>query len=265
MARIISIGIQKGGCGKTTTVGLASYILSHKYKVLAVDFDPQGNLTQFLTQKPLEFFEDRTVLEAIKTSNPEPYIYQVSKNLHILPADDYLSYLTKFLYEKYEGMRNMALWNILRKIEKYYHYILIDMPPSLGEHTVNGIVASNYAVAVMQPEMFCYDALKRYIDTLNFIKREVRRDLEFIGILPTMTDARVTLDETIIEKAREEYGDLVFNTIIKRRSKFKEYCVTGITDGTAADREALSTYIDFVGELVERVDKKEKERFKVKA
>ena len=260
MAITISIGLQKGGVGKTTTTGVVSYILSKKYKVLAVDFDSQGNLTQLLSQRPLARFEDQTVLEAIKEGDPKPYIYPIRDNLDLLPADDYLSSLTNFLYQEYEGARNRALANTLDKIYDDYDFILIDLPPNLGEHTVNGIVASNYVLAIMQSEPFSFDALRRYIETIEFIKEKVRNDLVFLGILATMADTRTVIDETIIDKARKRYGDLVFDTIIKRRSRLKEFSITGIQEDTKQDIEALKPYVSFVKELLLRVSKEESAR-----
>lgn len=83
MGKVISLGIQKGGCGKTTTTAMVSYQLASRgYKVLAVDFDSQGNLTQFLSQRDPYDFVHKTVFEACKERNPRPYIVPISDNLH---------------------------------------------------------------------------------------------------------------------------------------------------------------------------------------
>ena len=103
MGVIISFGIQKGGVGKSTTTGISSYLLSKEYKVLAVDFDSQGNLTQFLTQKNIYDFTHKTVLEALKEKNPTPYIYKITDSLHILPAEDLLVTFSRYLYREYKG------------------------------------------------------------------------------------------------------------------------------------------------------------------
>jgi len=90
MATCITFGIQKGGVGKTTTAALSSWLLSRKSRVLAVDMDSQGNLTQVLSRRPPESFAGRTVLEALKKGRPDTYIHRIEESLHLLPADDLL-------------------------------------------------------------------------------------------------------------------------------------------------------------------------------
>lgn len=97
MAVTISFGIQKGGVGKTTTTGITAYLLSKLYRVLAVDFDSQGNLTQFLTQRNIYDFTKHTVLEACKEQDARPYIVRVSHTLNVLPAEDFLAGLPQWL------------------------------------------------------------------------------------------------------------------------------------------------------------------------
>ncbi|MDM5196783.1 ParA family protein [Fictibacillus enclensis] len=259
MAITISFGIQKGGVGKTTTAAITSYLLSKDAKVLAVDFDSQGNLTSFLTQRNIYDFTEKTVLQALKDKNPIPYIHEVTPNLHVLPAEDYLSTLPQYLYREYapSGKNvNELLKETLAVVKEEYDYILIDMPPNLGDHTVNGVTASDYAVVLLQSEPFCYDALERYLEFLQGVKEYTNKDLKLAGILTCMLDARATIDLSILEKTKNDYEDLVFDAVIRRRSKIKEYTIEGIQTHTKKDNEALKQYIDFVKELKERVQQK---------
>lgn len=100
MGITISFGIQKGGVGKTTTTGIASWLMSKKAKVLAVDFDSQGNLTQLLTQKNVYDFTGRTILEACKKKDPRSYITPISDSLHLLPAEDLLATFSPYNLRK---------------------------------------------------------------------------------------------------------------------------------------------------------------------
>lgn len=252
----ISFGIQKGGVGKTTTTAITSHLLSREAKVLAVDFDSQGNLTQFLTQKNIYDFDGQTVLEALQEKNASPYIYKVSDQLHVLPAQDLLATFSRYLYEKYRGNRSALLRDTLAPVKDDYDYILIDLPPNLGDQTINALTASDYAVVMLQSEPFCYDALDRYLETLSHIKNQTNPDLVLAGILTTMLDARTTIDAAILDRARVDYQDVVFNSVIRRRSRIKEYSLSGMLDESKqgkADIEALSPYIAFIEELKERV------------
>jgi len=257
MAIKIAFGVQKGGVGKTTTAGMVAWLLSKKYRVLAIDFDSQGNLTQLLTQKKLSKFKDKTVLEAIQEGDPESYIYSIEKNLDILPADDYLATLPRWLYREYRDGPVKALRNTLGGVEGRYDFIIIDLPPNLGELTANGFIAADYVVAILQSEPFCYDALPRFIETLEYAQGEIHPDLRLLGILITMVPARGAIDESISTQARAKYKDLVFETVINRRNRLKEFARIGIRDNTVQDRAVLHPYTLFVRELLNRVEKKE--------
>lgn len=255
MGLTISFGIQKGGVGKTTTTALSAYLLSKDYKVLAVDFDSQGNLTQFLTNRNIYDFTQRTILEAVKAKDPIPYIAQVTEQLDILPAEDLLATFSRYLYAEYRGDRSRLLRETLEVVKFDYDFILIDLPPNLGDLTINGLTASDYAVVMLQSEPFCYDALDRYLETLLLIQKNTNPDLQLAGILTTMLDARTTIDAAILDKAKSDYENVVFESVIRRRSRIKEFTLTGIQDQTKQDQDAIEPYEHFVKELIERVKK----------
>ncbi|PHF04983.1 ParA family protein [Bacillus sp. AC79A.1] len=256
MGKIISFGIQKGGVGKTTTTAITSFLLSQDSKVLAVDFDSQGNLTNFLTQQNIYDFTEKTVLQALKDKDPRPYIHEITDNLHILTAEDFLSTLPSYLYREYKGKTAFLLKETLEVIKDKYDYILIDLPPNLGDHTVNGLTASDYAVVILQSEPFCYDALDRYLEFLTGVQANTNPDLQLSGILCSMLDGRASLDASILERAKGEYEEIVFDSIIRRRSKIKEYTIEGLKINTKKDRDTLQQYIAFVKELKERVEER---------
>lgn len=224
-------------------------------KILAVDFDSQGNLTQFLTQRNIYDFTQRTVLEAVTEKNPLPYIYEINDNLYILPAEDRLATFSRYLYREYKGNPTTLLKETLASIKDQYDYITIDLPPNLGDQTINGLTASDYAVVMLQSEPFCYDAMDRYLETLQHVQEITNPDLMLAGILTTLLDSRTTLDISVLEKARLDYEEVIFHTIIKRRSRIKEFCLEGIKDHTKSDRDALQPYADFTKELITRVQK----------
>lgn len=254
MGITISFGIQKGGVGKTTTTAITAHLLSRDYKVLAVDFDSQGNLSGFLTQRNIYDFTGRTVLEAVKAEDARPFIHEVSDSLHLLPAEDLLATFTRYLYrDGYRGKVEQLLRATLDTVKADYDFILIDLPPNLGEQTINGLTASDYAVVMLQSEPFCLDALDRYMETLMEIQKHTNPDIQVAGILTSMLDSRTSIDASILEQARREYGGVVFDSVIRRRSRIKEYSLTGFQHQTRADKEALDPYMSFVKELLQRV------------
>ena len=99
-ATIISFGIQKGGSSKTTTSGVTAYLLSQSKKVLAIDMDSQGNLTEFLGRRDVESFSGQTVLEAMQENDVTNYIFEITDNLHLVPADDLLATFSRWLYNE---------------------------------------------------------------------------------------------------------------------------------------------------------------------
>lgn len=253
MGITITFGIQKGGVGKTTTTAITAFLLSQEAKVLAVDFDSQGNLTQFLTQRNIYDFTKQTVLEAVKEKNPDSYIHHITDSLAILPAEDLLATFPRYLYQEYKGNPATLLRETLAPVKAHYDYILIDLPPNLGDHTINGLTASDYAVVMLQSEPFCYDALDRYLETLQIVQQQTNQSLQLGGILTSMMDARTTLDTSILDKARADYEDVVFSAVIKRRSRIKEFSLEGVQNRTKADQEVLEPYQEFVKELKQRV------------
>ncbi|SFU95179.1 ParA family protein [Alicyclobacillus macrosporangiidus] len=259
MATVFTFGIQKGGVGKTTTTGITAWLLSQKYRVLAVDFDSQGNLTQLLTgYDDLQIFREKTVLEAIKTRNPREYIYKVSDNLHILPADDFLSQFARWLYTEYRGRQKATvLKETLAVVSDDYDYILIDLPPNLGEQTINGITAADHNIVVLQAEPFCYNALGNYLEILVATQEQVNPAMNVLGILTSVIDPRTGVGQGILARTRDEYKDLVFDTIIHRRARVAEFAITGIEQRTKNDREALQMYESFIEELMTRVSEYE--------
>lgn len=265
-ARTISFGIQKGGCGKTTTTGMLSIILSKRgYKVLAVDFDSQGNLTQFLTQRDPYDFVHKTAFEACKERDPRPYIHQITDTLHILPAEDFLSKLGSWIFTEYvkilrqEGNRdNYAASKLLQRtlevVKDDYDFILIDMPPNLGEQTINGMVASDYAIVILQSEPFCKSALERYLETLEHCIDRINNNTRLLGIVTAMLDQRYSLSKFILEQTKEEYDELVFDTVIKRKARILEYSFEGVREPTTQiDREAQQMYENLADEILERM------------
>lgn len=254
MTVIISFGLQKGGVGKTTTTGITAFLLAQTKRVLAVDLDGQGNLTRMLSGQNKNTFE-HTVYDAMKYRNTETCITVLSEHLHLLPANDNLSQISALLHQHGDQWMQV-LADTLQPVRSSYEYILLDLPPALSEQTLIGLTASDYTVTLLQTEPFAYYAIEDYLETCQLVQKKYNPNLKLAGILSVLLNSRASLDQSILEKVRTDYEDIVFESVIKRKSRLKELAITGITDKTKADREALKEYRDFVQELMTRVQEK---------
>ncbi|CAM3848606.1 ParA family protein [Marinicrinis lubricantis] len=252
MAKIISFGIQKGGCGKTTSSGITAYLLSQHQKVLAVDLDSQGNLTELLTQTDIYDFTGSTVLEALKEQDASDYIYPLTDNLHILTAEDLLATFSRYLYTEFRGNKALVLKQTLQKVENHYDYIIIDTPPALGDQTINALAASDAVVIMFETSKFCYSALSRFVETVGHAQDKLNPNLKIAGILRTLIDNRRSDAKAFIELVEEEYPNYPFHTIINRKAATGRIPIHGLTENPEIN-QAIDQYHDFVQELIQRV------------
>lgn len=254
-AKIISFGIQKGGSSKTTTSGIVSYLLSKEYKVLTIDMDSQGNLTEFLTRRDVVDFSGYTILEAMQEQNAKDYIYPITDNLHLMAADDLLATFSRWLYSDYRsGDRSLVLDKTLSSVKNDYDYIIIDTPPALGDLTINSLAASDYIVAMFEASIFCYSALGRFLETCWHVREKVNPNLSVAGILRGLIDARRTDNKALISKVEEVYDEMCFNVVLKRNAAAGRLPITGFENNNEID-QAVGQYKEFLKELLERVNK----------
>jgi len=255
MAIKISVGLQKGGVGKSTTTSISAHLLSKTHRILAIDFDPQGNLTKILTQKSIYEFTGQTIYEAISENNAAPYIYHVKENLDLIPAEDVLSSLPNKLGKLYTKRSDQlkALKRLIEPIEGNYDFILIDLPPMTGDWTLCGLVASDFVVIALQTDPLAFEALEKYLETIEIVKEEINEELRLAGILPGMYNKMLTMDNTVLDQVRKDFGELVFNTVIPLRTRIKEFSFEGIQEVTPVDKRVLEPYDDFIKELLDRV------------
>jgi chromosome partitioning protein len=219
MATVISVGIQKGGCGKSTTASVLAYELSQTYKVLAVDMDGQGNLTQVLTGvDDIYEFDENTVYEAIINENPIGLITSITDNLHILAGDEAINTLCPYFYKEdgLNGKYHNVLRNTLEKVADDYDYIIIDNPPQLGELSLISLTASDFVLILFETSKFCYNSLKSYLNTIDTVVERVNPNLKKLGILRSLTDKRRTDNKYYSKLIEKEYPKSCFKSIIHR-------------------------------------------------
>lgn len=252
-ATVISFSLQKGGVGKTTTSTLAAFLLSQKgYRVLAIDMDSQANMTQVLSDSDdVKQFKGTTIREAmLDRENFKSYIRIVNDHLHYVPADDYVVLLSDYQGEvPRDELLIAALVNVLDE----YDFVIIDTPPNLGTQTLNALMASDHVVVMFETAKYAYNAIDRFLETINSVRKYGNEELNILGILATLSDARRNDNKELLELVKEEYGDLVFNTVIPRRAAIGRVPVYGLYDNPEL-KAATEHHAKFIEEVLTRVN-----------
>ena len=224
MPKIISITNQKGGVGKTTTtINLAAALAEQNLRVLIVDLDPQGNASTGLGIET----DDRiyTTYDMLVDGKPldDVIMSTGTAGLSIIPSTVDLSSADLELVKNQR--RTQLMYDALRtkNIEKFgFDYVLIDCPPSLNLLTVNAMVASHSVLIPLQSEFFALEGLSQLMLSVRQVRASANPDLRIEGVVLTMFDGRNNLSQQVETDARDNLGELVFQTIIPRNVRVSE-------------------------------------------
>jgi chromosome partitioning protein len=223
MASVIAFANQKGGVAKTTTtlnLGVALGELGHR--VLLIDLDPQGNLTMSQGMNP----------DAIERSMFDVLVHRVpiSDVIHSVEVDIAVSSIdlagAELALSAMIG-RERALEKALVEVRERYDYILLDTPPSLGLLTINAFVAADGVIVPVQCEYLSLRGLVQLENTLAMVRENLNPNVRVQGIVPTMFDGRTLHAREAIEILEEHFGDLVFETRIRKTVRYAEAPVKG--------------------------------------
>lgn len=208
--KIIDCCNQKGGVGKSTTAAnLATGLVRQGKRVLVVDSDPQGNLTEMLGWQQPERLDVTlsSFVEAFTQDKPLPWqegILHTSEGLDLLPSNIELSGTEISLFQAMS--REQVLKRILADCPTPYDYILIDCPPSLGMLTVNALTAADSVIIPVQTGYLPAKGLELLLRTVRNVQRQINPQLQIEGILLTMTDQRTNFSKEISRLIRDSYG-----------------------------------------------------------
>ncbi len=221
MGRMIAIGNQKGGVGKTTTtVNLGAALAFQGKKVLIIDMDSQGNATSGLgieradvKQSVYEVLVDQ--IEAAGAILPTS-----RENLWILPSTLQLAGAEIELATA--DHRESRLKQAIEPIKADYDYILVDCPPSLGQLSLNAFTASDTILILVQCEYYALEGLSQLLNTIRLVQRTYNKNFRIEGVLLTMLDARTNLGYEVVEEVRKYFQEKVYQTIITRNVRLSE-------------------------------------------
>jgi len=221
MSKIISIGNQKGGTGKTTTtVNLSACLASLGKKILIVDADPQGNATSGVGINKNELRVSVYDLLVSKVITNDFIIKNVFPNLDIIPCNINLTGAEIELVGALS--RETRLKKSLESIKNNYDFIFIDSPPSLGLLTLNAFVASDSIVVPIQCEFYALEGVSQLLNTIDLIRDSLNTNLLLEGVLLTMADFRTNLTTEVIKEIQKFFKNKVYKTIIPRNIRLSE-------------------------------------------
>lgn len=221
MGKIVAIFNQKGGVGKTTTcVNFAAALGQKGKKTLLVDCDPQGNTTSGVGLDKSEIENSSYDILINDVSAKDAVVKTEFKNLSVLPADMNLAGAELELAENENRFK--ALKKALATVIMDYDYIIIDCPPSLGLISLNALTAADTVIVPLQCEYYALEGLSQLLGTIRTVKQHYNEHLELEGVLYTMYDTRLKLNQQVMEEVEQYFPSKAYKTRIPRSVKLAE-------------------------------------------
>ena len=252
MGRISAVANQKGGVGKTTTsINLAACLAEKGKKVLAVDMDPQGNLTSGLGVDKDSV--EKSIYELIigEVDIKEVINKEVLENLDIIPTSIDLSAAEIELIGVDD--KEYILRNAIDQVKDQYDFVIIDCPPSLSMLTINAMTTADSVIVPIQCEYYALEGLSQLIHTVELVKDRLNSKLEIEGVVFTMYDARTNLSLQVVENVKDNLQQNIYKTIIPRNIRLAEAPSYGLPINKYDPKSTgAESYMRLADEVIER-------------
>jgi chromosome partitioning protein len=221
MAETIAVLSLKGGTGKTTTVRtLADVFRRIGLDVLAVDLDPQGNLSDYFD---VPGDASPTVADVLSGSAKAT----AATHDGIVPATPILAEVERSLSGKIG--RELVMRKALRDARAQHDLILIDCPPALGLLTINGLVAADWALISSEAQYFALQGVEGALEVIEQAREFYNPDLQWLGVVLNIADMRTTHSRDALAQLKEHFGDKVFDTVIRASIAYAESAEKGVS------------------------------------
>ena len=256
MGRIIAVANQKGGVGKTTTaINLSACWAAKGQKVLAVDMDPQGNMTSGLSvdKDDVEY----TVYDILigEATFEQACCKQVFENLDVLTTNIYLSGAEIELLDVEN--KEYILREVIHKEKENYDFVIIDCPPSLSMLTINAMTTADTVLVPIQCEYYALEGLSQLMRTIELVKERLNENLEKEGVVFTMYDARTNLSLQVVENVKDNLNQTIYKTIIPRNIRLAEAPSHGLPINMYDPRSAgAESYMLLADEVIHKGEEK---------
>ena len=221
MGRVIAVANQKGGVGKTTTaINLSACLAEKGPKVLAIDMDPQGNMTSGLGIDKDEVEKNIYDLMIGQAGVDEVLQKEAIENLDVIPTSIDLSAAEIELIGVDD--KEFIIRNAVQPIKDDYDYIIIDCPPSLSMLTINAMTTADSVLVPIQCEYYALEGLSQLIHTIDLVQQRLNPDLVIDGVVFTMYDVRTNLSNQVVENVKENLDTKIYETLIPRNIRLAE-------------------------------------------
>jgi chromosome partitioning protein len=214
MAETLAVLSQKGGTGKTTTVRTLTDVLRRLgLRTLAVDLDPQGNLSDYFDVAP---DAEPTIADVLSGRAKA----RAAVHHDVIPANLGLAEAELMLGGKMG--RELTLRRALREVGGDYELILIDCPPSLGLLTVNALVAADHALLTTEAQYFALQGVEQALEVIELARESLNPDLEWVGVVLNIADLRTVHSREALSSLQEHFDGKVFQTVIRASIAYAE-------------------------------------------